>query len=323
MRESNLFNKIDLHLIRVLHTVLTERSVSRAATRLGMHQPAVSLLLKRLRNYSGDKLLLRSGSEMVLTETALRMIGPAADILRSAEKMFSDSRGFEPSSATHTFRVAASDYLDPRFLPQLVAGIKANAPLCRIEIHPLSAAFNYQAQLAQGDLDVVIANWDKPPEDLHLGRLLEDEIVSLVSSDHPVIRRGWDQSAWLNAEHVAPTATYPGAKGVIDDYLESQGLQRNITVLCPHFGSIPAMVAESLLVLTTGRQYCESYLDRFALKVVACPIDFPRLQYYQLWHERSHNSASAKWLREQVKTVATALRSKRLAPQSLTRTRAA
>ena len=84
MRDQALFDKIDLHLIRVLHTVLTERSVSRAAVRLGMHQPAVSAALKRLRDLSGDPLLVRSGASMMPTDAALRMVEPAGAILRSA-----------------------------------------------------------------------------------------------------------------------------------------------------------------------------------------------------------------------------------------------
>ena len=70
MRDHSLFDKIDLHLIRVLHTVLTERSVSKAALRLGMHQPAVSNALKRLRSFSGDPLLVRNGPAMVPTDAA-------------------------------------------------------------------------------------------------------------------------------------------------------------------------------------------------------------------------------------------------------------
>jgi DNA-binding transcriptional LysR family regulator len=80
MRNHSLFDKIDLHLIRVLHTVLTERSVSKAAIRLGMHQPAVSSALKRLRDFAGDPLLVRSGSGMVPTDVALRMLEPSASI---------------------------------------------------------------------------------------------------------------------------------------------------------------------------------------------------------------------------------------------------
>jgi len=312
MRDQAIFDKIDLHLIRVLHTVLTERNVSRAAIRLGMYQPAVSAALKRLRTLAGDPLLVRSGASMVPTDAGLRMIEPSASILRAAETLFSDARGFDPATALHTFRIAASDYLDPLFLPQLVAQIKQQAPRCLIEIQPLSAESDYRSRLAQGEVDVVIGNWPTPPEELHLGQLFDDEVVCLVSGKHPALRRsgkgGWDRGDWLAAEHIAPTPTHPGARGVIDDHLASLGLKRHITVRCPHFGLIPAMVASSLLVLTTGRQYCERYADRLPVTIVPCPIEFPPLRYYQLWHERTHASSSAKWLRERVKSVAAALR---------------
>ena len=312
MRDQTLFDKIDLHLIRVLHTVLTERSVSKAAIRLGMYQPAVSASLKKLRELAGDPLLVRSGAGMVPTDAGLRMLQPSASILRAAESMFSDARGFEPSSARQTFRIAASDFLDPLFLPQLVAQIKQQAPHCVIEILPLSAESDYRARLAQGDMDVVIGNWLKPPDDLHLGRLFGDEVVCLVARDHPAVRRssqgGWDAASWLAAEHIAPTPTHPGARGVIDEHLDSLGLQRNITARCPHFGLIPSMVASTLLVLTTGRQYCERYVDKLPVKILPCPVVFPRLLYYQLWHERTHTSSAGRWLREQVKSVAASLR---------------
>ncbi len=303
-----MFDKIDLHLIRVLHTVLTERSVSRAALKLGMYQPAVSAALKRLRELAGDPLLVRSGSGMVPTVAALRMVEPAAEILRSAEVLFSEARSFDPATTRHTFSLAASDYMEPHFLPQLVTRVKTQAPNSHIEIHPLSADADYRQHLAQGHYDVVIGNWPKPPDDLHLGRLFGDEVVSLVSREHPAVRRGWDVDAWLAAEHVAPTPTHPGARGVIDEHLAAQGLTRNIAVRYPFFGQIPAMVANSLLVLTTGRQYCEHFTGTLPVQVLPCPVPFPRLMYYQLWHERTHAAAAAKWLREQIKGVAASLR---------------
>ena len=307
MKYTPMFDKIDLHLIRVLHTVLTERSVSRAALRLGMYQPAVSAALKRLRDLAGDPLLVRSGASMVPTEAGLRMIDPAANILRSAEVLFSDARAFDPATARHTFSLAASDYLDPVFLPQLVTQIKAQAPGCPIEIHPLSADADYRAHLAQGHYEVVIGNWPKPPDDLHLGRLFADEVVCLVAKHHPAVRRGWDLAAWLAAEHIAPTPTHPGARGFIDDHLAAQGLARNITARCPHFALIPAMVAGSLLVLTTGRQHCERFTASLPVRVLSCPAVFPRMMYYQLWHERTHASKAGRWLREQIKAVAASL----------------
>lgn len=308
MKPLPLFDKIDLHLIKVLHTVLSERSVSRAAVRLGMYQPAVSSALKRLRELSGDPLLVRSGSQMVPTEAGLRMLEPAAHILRSAETLFLDARGFDPTTSEHVFSIAASDYLDPLFLPQLVARIKQLAPLCPIEVHSLSGKADYRHQLAQGEVDVVIGNWPQPPQDLHLGRLFGDEVVCLVSQQHPSVRRGWTEDDWLNAEHIAPMPTHPGARGVIDDHLASLDLSRRISTRCAHFGLIPGIVASSLLVLTTGRQYCERFVDALPVVVLSPPIAFPRMMYYQLWHPRTQHSNAGKWLREQIKTVATALR---------------
>ena len=304
MRDQALFDKIDLHLIRVLHTVLTERSVSKAAVRLGMHQPAVSAALRRLRGLAGDPLLVRSGAGMQPTDAALRMVAPAGAILRSAEALFSDARGFDPRTGSHTFRIAASDYLDPLFLPRLMARIKAEAPLCPVEVLPLSADLHYHAHLEQGEVDVVIGNWPQPPDDLHMARLFGDEVVCLVAAGHPAVRRGWTAEEWLAAEHIAPTPTYPGARGVIDDQLSRMGLQRQVAARCAHFSLIPDIVATSLLVLTTGRLFCERFSQRLPLVILPCPVEFAPLVYYQLWHARTHMGASTRWLRDAVRQVA-------------------
>ncbi|MFT4190237.1 MAG: LysR family transcriptional regulator [Comamonas sp.] len=314
MRDQTLLDKIDLHLIRVLHTVMTERSVSRAAVKLGMHQPAVSAALKRLRAFAGDPLLVRSGASMVPTEAGLRMIEPAASILRAAEGLFADVRRFEPRSARHTFRVAASDYLDPDFLPRLMVALKRQAPQCAVEFYPLSAETSYHQQLERGEVDVVIGNWASPAPDLHMARLFGDETVCLVSSRHPAVRRGWTSEQWLAAEHIAPTPLHPGAKGFVDEHLAAQGLSRNIAARCAHFGQIPAMVAETLLVLTTGRQYCQHFTATLPVTVLPCPVPLPRMMYYQLWHARSHPSEAVRWLRDTIKDTAAGLRAERPEP---------
>ena len=302
--------KIDLHLIKVLHTLLTTQSVSKSAVRLGMHQPGVSAALKRLRTITGDPLLVRSGGNMVPTDVGRSMVDPVTTILSEADKLLSGprDRGFDAAHSSAVLRIAASDYLDPHFLPMLVADIKRRAPSAIVEILPLSGDFDYRARLAAGDIDLVIGNWLTPPSDLHLGRLIVDEVVCLVARDHPAVRRNWTVDKYLNCEHVAPAPMHPGWHGVIDDHLESLGLARRITARCPHFGLIPLVVADSLLVLTTGRKFCMRYVNQLPVKIVACPVAFPPMRYYQLWHERSHQSATSRWLRETVRDVAARLR---------------
>ena len=136
----------------------------------------------------------------------------------------------------------------------------------------------------------------------------DDEVVCLVSNKHPAVRRGWDQQSWLEVEHIAPGATHPGAKGFIDAHLATLGLQRHVTARCPYFGLIPGMVASTLLVLTTSRQYCERFVNTLPVTILPCPVAFPKMMYYQLWHERTHASESVRWLRERVKSAAASLK---------------
>jgi DNA-binding transcriptional LysR family regulator len=312
MAQRPITAKIDLHLVKVLHTVIAERSVSRAAMRLHSTQPMVSAQLKRLRELTGDPLLVRSGQGLAPTDAALAMLEPAARLLREAELLFAPqqrSGTFDAAGARLSFRNAASVDLDPLVLPRIVERLKREAPQAQVEMHPLSAEIDYRRKLAAGDVDLVIGNWLQPPEELHLGRLMSDEIVCLVARDHPAASgrgggRGWTIERYLESEHVAPMAFHAAAPGVIDEHLAAQGLQRNIVVRSAHFSLIPLMVARSWLVLTTGRLFCSRYAEALDLRIVRCPVQFPPLTYYQLWHERTHAAPPLRWLRELVRDVA-------------------
>ncbi|HRI17338.1 MAG TPA: LysR substrate-binding domain-containing protein, partial [Burkholderiaceae bacterium] len=205
------------------------------------------------------------------------------------------------------------DYLDPLFLPRLVAQLKRAAPGVRLELLPLSGDYDYRRHLATGDLDLVVGNWLEPPGELHIGKLVSDEVVCLVADNHPVARlagtRGWTVEKYLGCEHVAPMPFHPGALGVLEEHLQAMGLKRDIVVRASHFSLIPLMVSDSLLVLTTGRLFCSRYVESLPLRIVRCPVAFPPLTYYQLWHDLTHASASMRWLREQVREVARELAS--------------
>ncbi len=308
MIKQSLFDKLDFHLIKVLHTVLTERSVSRAAERLGMHQPAVSAALRRLREIAGDPLLVRSGAGMVPTDAGLRMIDPSADILRAAQALFADARSFEPAQERHTFRLIASDYLGPQLLPELVVRIKALAPHCPIEVHPLVDRETSYRQLAQGEIDVVLINWFDPVDKLHGASLFDDEVVCLVAKDHPAVKQGWTVESWLAAEHVVSQPSASPQLGAVDSHLERLGLVRNRGIHCPYFGLLPEMVAKTDLVVTSGRRCFARVVAELPLTILPCPVQFPRIDFYQVWHERTHDSAAGRWLRQQIYEAAAPLR---------------
>jgi DNA-binding transcriptional LysR family regulator len=292
--------------------VIAERSVSRAALRLQTTQPVVSAQLKRLRALTGDPLLVRSGQGLAPTDAALAMLEPAQRLLHEADLLFAPRQRqapFAPMRAELVFRIAASDYLDPLFLPELVGRLKSEAPKARIEMQALSVDFDVRRKLASGEVDLVVGNWLQPPQELHLGRLTADEVVCLVAADHPAVTspRSWTPQRYLESEHIAPSAFHVGGRGIIDEHLQARGLERRIAVRAAHFSLIPLMVARTHLVLTTGRQFCSRYLDMGELRIVRCPVPFPPMAYYQLWHERTHAAPALQWLRAQVRDVAGAL----------------
>lgn len=305
MNNSALLDKLDFHLIRVLHTVLTERSVSRAAERLGMHQPAVSAALRRLREMAGDPLLVRSGAGMVPTDAGLRMIEPTADILRAAQALFADARGFDPAQESRVFRLIASDYLGPQLLPDLMANMLSLSPHCQMEVHPFIDRDTSYDLLAQGEVDVLLINWFEPTDRFYGAPLFDDEAACLVANDHPAVQAGWTLESWLSAEHLLPL---PPELSLIDTRLQQLGLMRNRVAYCPYFGLLPEMVAKTNLVVTTGRRYFARFTGHLPVTVLPAPIDFPRMVFHQVWHERTHNSAAGRWLREQIHEAAAPLR---------------
>lgn len=299
-------HSLSLRQIQILHSLLTRRSVSRTALALNMHQAGVSAALARLRVHLHDPILVRAGSHMVPTERAEGWITPCQAILGQVQHLAGEGaeRRFDPLRDQGVFRIAASDFLDPLLQPRLVSLLRQQAPNARIEILPLTGDFDYAQALATGAVDLVVGNWLSPPSDLHIQTLIEDEIVCLVAQAHPAGRRAWTVDKYLACDHIAPTPMRPGALGVIDELLAMQGLRRDLSAQVAHFSLIPAIVAHSLLVLTTGRRFCSRFIGQLPVRIASCPVNLPPLRYYQLWHERTHRSLRGQWLRRMMRQVA-------------------
>ena len=201
--------------ILILHHLLSSRSVSGTAQAMNMHQAGVSATLSRLRALLQDPILVRAGSQMVATERAERWQAPCQRILKELSHLGRDSleARFDPLLERGVFRIAASDFLDPLLQPRLVALLRQQAPLARIEILPLSADFNYATALAAGSVDVVIGNWLSPPADLHIQTLFEDEIVCLVAANHPADAEAGPSRSTSRANTSRPLRFDPGRPG--------------------------------------------------------------------------------------------------------------
>ena len=308
---ASLPQHLDLHLIRILYLLLVEKNVSRVALKLNQPQPSISASLRKLRELTGDPLLVRGARGMVPTQHGESLLKPAKRILDETESLFIKKSPFVPEAAARTFHIAAPDYLDTQFLPNVVASIRRVAPNSRVAIHSVGPGTDYLRMLSDGEMDLVIANWDEPPAHLHMSKLFEDPIVCTMRADSPYAKRTEADAMtiedYLSLPHVAPSQMLPGYHGVIDSFLARSGLHRKIAVESPYFGLIPYMLTQTDLVLTTGRQFMRFYEKALPLKTFTMPIKFPPMRFYQLWHQRVHQSTEHKWLRDQVSQAARAL----------------
>jgi DNA-binding transcriptional LysR family regulator len=292
-------DQLDGHLLRVLATLLEERSVSRAAARLQQSQPTVSGSLKRLREIFGDALLVRDGTAMVPTARATGLAPQARRALAAMETLLASPEDFEPARAALRFRIASPDYIAPAWMARLVQHVAAEAPHCRIELRPLGPTFDYERALGEDELDLVIGNWPAPPEHLHISLLLEDEVVCLLARDHPLAqgRQQLTEADYLAAGHVVPQPYAMARRGLVETYLAERRLQRDARVQVPYFALAPAIVAGTQLIFTTARHFAEYHARLLPLAVLQAPEGFPRMRFYQLWHDRVHHAAPHRWLR--------------------------
>lgn len=294
---------VDLNLAVVLHALLTERSVSRAARSLGLSQSATSHALARLRTLLDDPLVVRTASGLAPTPRADAMAQQVASALASLEQAMLAAPSFDPATARRTFHVGAADYAEFVLLPPLLARIAHEAPEVDLWIRPLHE--DISAQLRRGDLDVAI-NLVRPDEHaagIRNQKLFDERFVAMVRKGHPLSRKRLTIERYVAAHHafIAPRGR-PG--GVVDDALAAMGLQRRVALAIPHFLVAPHVIARTDLVLTVAERIAEAFASLLPLTILTPPLALPGFTMSMLWHERSEHDPGQAWLRSRLAAVA-------------------
>ncbi len=302
---------IDLNLVTVLHVLLAERNVSRAAKRLGLSQSATSHALARLRATVGDPLLVRSPSGLVPTARAVAMQSALDASLAEIERaLFAEAR-FDPRTAERAVRVVTSDYAAMQLYPSLVASLGREAPGISLWSEPHTD--ESRARLARGEADLLLA----PPTpstgatgatiaSMHEEVLFEETFVCMVRKGHPLTRGKLTVERFAKERHafVAPGGR-PG--GVVDEALALHGLRRTVALAVPHFLLAPHVVAKSDLVLTMGRRLALEFARMLPLAVLEPPFALPSFAIALHWHARQTHDLAHTYVREKIRAVARAM----------------
>lgn len=287
----------DLNLLTVFDAVLAEGSISRAAERLDLSQPAVSNALARLRKATGDRLFVRLAGGMAPTPYAERIAGPIRQALTSIRNSLSESQGFDPATSERSFAVYVTDLGEVYFLPTLLARLSAIAPGVRIRTLPMPTEAAQEA-LKSGEVDLAIGNLPDFRAGFYQQRLFPDHYVCAVRRNHPQIGQRLTARQFAAASHAIAMPAGTG-HGVILRTLMEHGLEDRIVLQVQNFLVLPNIVATTDLLAIVPHSV-GSQLSRYNdIKLLPVPIPIPPFDIKQCWHERFHDDAGNRWLRQQ------------------------
>ncbi len=292
---------LDLNLLLTLEALLAERSVTRAAARLGLTQSALSHALARLREHVGDPLFVRGPAGMLPTPRAEALAGPVQDAL-SAIRAALDARPFDPATARGVVRLGTTDYASFVLVPALAARLRAEAP--GLDLHVSAVASEGMNELASGAVDLVVT---RPLQGdvrggLYQQVVFEDHFLCVLRAGHPAADR-LDLDAFVAWPHVL-VAPRGQTGGVVDTVLAAHGLSRRVAVLLPHFLVAPHIVAASDAIVTLAARVAHRLAEPLGLVLRPPPLALPGFEMAMVWHERTHRDPAARWVRERVTEVA-------------------
>jgi len=287
---------LDLNLLRVFDAVLHDRTVTAAAVRLRLTQPAVSNALGRLRQLLGDPLFVRTASGMEATPFARGVADPVRQALALIENALAHGPGFEPATAARAFRFYMSDLGQVEFLPPLVERVQRLAPGVRLEAVAVDIEDIGDA-LASGALDIVVGFLPGLGPPIARRALFRDPYVCLMRADHPIERL--TRKKFLEASHALVTYRAGGHR-VIEEALERAGVARRIALRVPHFTVMPMVLERTDLILTLPARVARVYERRGRFKSLPPPVPIPAAEVAVHWHERFDGDPGNRWLRQQV-----------------------
>ncbi|MGJ5179944.1 LysR family transcriptional regulator [Bradyrhizobium oligotrophicum] len=284
---------LDLNLLVALDALLRESSVSRAALRIGLSQPATSHALQRLRDLLGDPLLVRTGARMELTPRALALQAPLALALDQVRGLFTPDV-FDAISSERQFRLMMPDLAVELLMPSLMAKVTRAAPNVRIDVVPWRGPAIFHAEFARTiDMVISIGNAFKG---FHRQLLYTDSDALAVRRGHPIGRRLNRRDGFLAARHVA-VVLRGQAEDLIDGWLRSKGWERRIALVVPSYIEALHVTARTDLVAFVPRRLIATLAQPLSLSTVAPPLDPGIDNQYMFYPTRAQVEPGSIWLR--------------------------
>jgi len=289
----------DLNLLVTLDVLLAEGSVARAAQRLRLSPSAMSRALARLRETTGDPLLVRAGRGLVPTPRALELrmqVGPlveaGAAILRPAEAL-------DLKRVARTFTLRATDGFAENFGPALIARVGAEAPGVRLRFAQKLNKDSTPLRDGTVDLEIGVIGRETGPE-MRAQALSHDRFIGVVRSGHPLSKGKMTAARYAAGRHIAVSRRGLD-RGAIDDALKPLGLERNIVTIAGAFSTALALARGSDLIASVPERHTGNL--RGGMHSFTLPVATPEVTVAMLWHPRLDADPAHRWLRGVVRDI--------------------
>lgn len=293
---------VDLNLLLVLHTVLTEGSVTRAARTLHLTQSAVSSALARARDLFADPLLVKKGRGLTPTQVA-RQLAPLLDTtIAQISSLVQAGRRFEPQQTTRLFTMACSHHVEIGLLPKLMPMFVDRMPRARMRVVTVDYAMISDG-LSTGEIDLLIGAPPHLPPGCAADLLFAEEMVCVArktAGRAPAL----DLEGFLRARHIQVALQGSAPIDGVDEALAALGRAREIAVSVAHHTTAVITAARTDLIATVPRQVMRSLTDTLPVRLMKPPLEIRGAQVRQIWSKRLSSDPALEVLRALVRRAA-------------------
>lgn len=289
----------DLNLLVTLDVLLAEGSVARAARRLRLSPSAMSRALARLRETTGDPLLVRAGRGLVPTPRALELRGRVSGVVQESEAILRPQETVDLKRLVRTFTLRCSDGFVEAFGPALLARTAREAPGVRLRFIPKLDKDTALLRDGAVDLETGVVGRDASPE-LRTQGLFRDRFVGVVRKRHALARGKVTPARYAAGAHILVSRS--GAdKGSVDEALVAQGLAREVVAVVGGFAAALALARATDLIATVPERHTAAL--RSGLHCFALPVPVGEIMVSVIWHPRQDADPAHRWLRGAVRAV--------------------
>ncbi|MFZ0501099.1 MAG: LysR family transcriptional regulator [Steroidobacteraceae bacterium] len=300
-RQPMRYRRLDLNLLVALDAILSEKSVTRAASRLNVTQPAMSGVLARLREYFEDPLVLQVGRQMETTALAASLAAPVRDLIMQIDTIIATESAFDPAKSRRHFAITVSDYVMQVFLIEVLQTISREAPGITFEFRQSSGRAH--DELESGEVDFVICpEIDILPEHPHQV-LFEDGYTVVAWTGNASIGDSLTFDEYLGLGHVVFRSHGQGNPWLERWFTQRYGDVRRVEMTAPSFGLLPHLVVGSNRIATMQTLLARKHVDILPLRLVQPPIELPKLTEVLQWNVHRDQDPASQWLRERLRAA--------------------